>query len=232
MIVTDQFVFLHLHKSGGSFVNEFLMRFLPTARQIGYHLPWKAVPQEFADFPALGLVRNPWSYYVSWYSFQKQRPRQNLLFNVLSDSGALGFEPTLRNMLSLCEGGPRLDALVAGLPSSYTNRGLNLPGRELAAIAGSGHGFYTFLFNHIYGGATQARIGRMERLHDELPNHLVAFGQSVTTGMREWIANTAATNTSVHAPYASYFSAELRDLVALRDRSMIESHGYAFGDAK
>jgi hypothetical protein len=26
VIVTDEFVFLHLHKSGGSFVNEFLKR--------------------------------------------------------------------------------------------------------------------------------------------------------------------------------------------------------------
>ena len=56
MIVTDGFVFLHLHKSGGSFVNEFLKRFFPSAREIGYHLPWSLVPASHAHLPALGLV--------------------------------------------------------------------------------------------------------------------------------------------------------------------------------
>jgi len=37
MIATDRFVFLHLHKSGGTFVNECLLRHVPGARQLGYH---------------------------------------------------------------------------------------------------------------------------------------------------------------------------------------------------
>ncbi len=39
MIATDHIVFLHLHKSGGTFVNEGLLRFVPEARIVGYHLP-------------------------------------------------------------------------------------------------------------------------------------------------------------------------------------------------
>jgi len=100
MIVTDGFVFLHLHKSGGSFVNEFLKRFYPSAREIGYHLPWSLVPESHADLPALGLVRNPWSYYVSWYTFQKQRPRPNALFRLLSDDGSLDFEAIVKRLAS------------------------------------------------------------------------------------------------------------------------------------
>ena len=52
MIVTDHCVFLHLHKSGGTFVNEFLMRFVPEARQIGYHLPRKLAPPTAAQLQA------------------------------------------------------------------------------------------------------------------------------------------------------------------------------------
>ena len=44
MIVTPRFVFLHLHKSGGTFVNESVMKFVPDARQIGYHLPRSMIP--------------------------------------------------------------------------------------------------------------------------------------------------------------------------------------------
>src|SRR5882672_11675123 len=104
MIVTENFAFLHLHKSGGTFVNEFLLRFLPGARQMGYHLPWKLIAREFAHLPLIGLVRDPWGYYVSWYSFQSQRPQPNPLFRILSEDGKLDFESTVRNMLDLCSG--------------------------------------------------------------------------------------------------------------------------------
>ena len=79
MIVTPRFVFLHLHKSGGTLVNTGLIRYIAGARHIGYHLPRSMLPEQFASLPLLGLVRNPWSYYVSWYSFQRARPRPNAL---------------------------------------------------------------------------------------------------------------------------------------------------------
>jgi len=62
MTVTGHFIYLHLHKTGGTFVNEFLTRFVPDARHIGYHLPRRLVPANFAHLPALGFVRNPWTY--------------------------------------------------------------------------------------------------------------------------------------------------------------------------
>src|SRR4249920_3029348 len=51
VIVTDRLVFLHLHKSGGTFVNEFLLRFFPDARQIGYHLPRTYLPDSARGLP-------------------------------------------------------------------------------------------------------------------------------------------------------------------------------------
>jgi len=230
LIVTDGFVFLHLHKSGGSFVNEFLKRFFPSAREIGYHLPWSLVPASHAHLPALGLVRNPWSYYVSWYTFQKQRPRPNALFRVLSDDGRLDFGPTLRNMLELGTTGARLDALVAALPQGYGNRGLNLPGPALARIAGSGLGFYAFLYRHMYNGAGRAYFVRMEHLRDELLKMLTGAGQVISGPMREWIASAPAKNVSAHGKYVEYYGTGLRDLVAERDADLIAAHGYRFGE--
>ena len=152
MIVTDRFVFLHLHKSGGTFVNHWLIRFFPEAKVLGYHLPRSQTPAEYSGLPVVGLVRNPWSYYVSWYAFQSKMARPNALFGILSDGGALGFEATIRNMVDLGTSGSHLDAVVAALPQSYGRRGLNLPGPELAAIRDSGLGFYAFLYRYIYGG--------------------------------------------------------------------------------
>src|SRR5689334_14456425 len=118
MIATRRFVFLHLHKSGGTFVNRWLLRHFRDARQIGYHLPRRMIPAELAHLPVLGLVRNPWSYYVSWYTFQSGMARPNPLFHILSDGGKLGFLGTIRNMVELGNEERYLDRIVAVLPSS------------------------------------------------------------------------------------------------------------------
>src|SRR5882762_2732834 len=127
MITTSRLVFLHLHKSGGTFVNECLLRFLPDARQVGYHLPRSMIPAEARELPILGFVRNPWSYYVSWFSFQQQQTNPNFLYRILSDDGRLEFGETLRNMLDLGAGSIRLDLILRALPPGYSNQGINLP---------------------------------------------------------------------------------------------------------
>ena len=62
------------------------------------------IPTAYAHLPVLGFVRNPWSYYVSWYAFQAGRPRPNPLYRVLSNEGQLDFAATISNMLDLSTG--------------------------------------------------------------------------------------------------------------------------------
>ena len=231
MIATDNLVFLHLHKSGGSFVNECLIRHLPSARHIGYHLPRALVPAGLGHLPLLGMVRSPWSYYVSWYSFQRGLPNPNWLFRTLSEDGRLGFEATVRNMLSLSVDEALLRTAASGLPSAYLNRGLNLPGFALLGIKDTGLGFYSFLERHIHGPDDgRLFIGRMERLREELPQMLEAAGQRVNAGMARFIASAPRRNASSHAPYAEHYDTALRDLVAERDAALIARMGYSFGD--
>ncbi|MEZ5564957.1 MAG: hypothetical protein R3F24_05325 [Gammaproteobacteria bacterium] len=144
MIVTGSLVFLHLHKSGGSFVNHILRRHCPDAREIGYHLPRHLIPESCVHLPVLGLVRNPWSYYVSWYSFQQQRPKPNALYRVLSNDGQLDFTHTIANMLDLGQNEAMLARIVELLPRDYGTRGLNLPGFALARMRGSAEGSIRF----------------------------------------------------------------------------------------
>jgi hypothetical protein len=241
VIATDRFVFLHLHKSGGSFVNEFLMACVPGAQQVGYHLPASLIPEPFAGLPVLGFTRSPWSYYVSWYAFQKRRRAPNALYRIASDNGRLDFDATIRNLLALGTdaGSAQLDALVAALPPTYQNRGLNLPGPALEAIRGSGRGFFSFLYAHIYGHidgpgqpprTPRRYIGRMELLRDSLLLMLESVGQPVTPPMREFVLRHPASNVSEHGAYATYYDAALRELVAQRDAEVIAAHGYRFGE--
>lgn len=230
MIITSRLVFLHLHKSGGTFVNECLLRFALGARQVGYHLPRSMIPPEAMGLPILGFVRNPWSYYVSWFSFQQQQTNPNFLYRILSDDGQLDFGETLRNMLDLGAGSIRLDLVLRALPASYSNQGLNLPGFALAPIRGTQLGFYSFLYRYLYGGVGEpVRIGRMEQLRDELPALLASVGQPPDEQMGEFIAVTAPRNTSQHDIYSRYYTDSLRELVAERDAEVIRNHGYTFG---
>ena len=231
MIVTPQFMFLHLHKSGGTFVNECLMKFVDGSRQVGYHLPRSLAPREYAHLPALGLVRNPWSYYLSWYSFQLGQSHPNFLFRILSDDGALDFESTVRNMLNLGAGSIRLDMLLRALPSSYSNQGLNLPNFALAPIRDTRLGFYSYLYRYLYqSDAAPAIIGRMETMRDDLVPMLESVEYHPTAELRAFVATESPRNTSQHGDYTQYYSASLRNLVAGRDEEIISRHRYRFGD--
>jgi hypothetical protein len=226
MILTPRFVFLHLHKSGGSFVNEALLRHEAGASQHGYHLPRSAIPASHARLPVLGLVRNPWSYYVSWYAFQRARPRPNALFGVLADGGRADFAATIRNMLSLGEHDALLDRVIAALPAQYANHGLNLPGPALDAIRGTGLGFYSWLYQYLYGAPVGLHIARMEVLRTELPQVMAEAGVLAGAALGEYLRTSAPRNVSAHGPAADYYDADLRALVGRRDAALIERYGY------
>lgn len=227
MIVTPRFVFLHLHKSGGTFVNEGLMRHEPGARQLGYHLPRSCVPAAHAHLPVLGLVRSPFSYYLSWYAFQAARQSPNALFRSVSENGSAGFAATIRNLLSLGEGGPLLDRVVASLPAGYTNHGLNLPAPALAAIRGTGLGFYSFLFGYLYGDADSVYVARMERLRTELPAVMAQAGVPAGEPLLGYLRAAAPRNRSAHPALRESYDDSLRALVAERDAALIRRYDYA-----
>jgi hypothetical protein len=230
MIATRRFVHIHLHKSGGTFVNECLLRFFPEAQRLGYHLPRNLIPAEWAALPVLGFVRNPWSYYVSWYAFQSRRPQPNALFQVLSENGTLDFKATLRNMLSLGEPGSKLDELLARLPPSYTTHGLNLPAFALAPIRDSGLGFYSYLFRYMYAGDPAGLcIGRMETLRADLLAFLERVGVEPSDPMLDFIRHQPPLNTSTHDAFAGYYDRTGRELVLARDGDLIEQFGFRFG---
>jgi hypothetical protein len=90
MIITDQFVFIHLHKTGGQTLNEIITSCMPNHRVVGYHYPRSMVPVNCTALPVVGMVRNPWAWYVSWYCFNRRSTIHNTLFKVVSGRGCCG----------------------------------------------------------------------------------------------------------------------------------------------
>ena len=91
MICTPKFTFIHLHKAAGQSINAALLGCIPEAREIGYHLPAQYIPQTAAHLPVIGIVRNPWDWYVSWYAFNNLGGVRNPLFSIVSRGKQAGF---------------------------------------------------------------------------------------------------------------------------------------------
>lgn len=230
MIVTDRFIYLRLHRTAGPFIDEFLLRFLPDARQIGHQLPRRMAPTTHAHLPALGFVRSPWSWYVAWYQSQSQRRQSNPMFQVLSDGGRLDFEHTIANMLELGTTGTQLAALIAALPRTYTNTGLNLPGFALEPIRASGRGFYSYLYRYMYDAAGIMHIRRLDHLAEEWLSMLGAVGQPVSAAMSRYLDEALRAQRPREGPYVEHYGGVLRALVAERDAEIIAGYGFEFGE--
>lgn len=228
MIMCDSFVFLHLHKSGGTFVNHMMMKCIASARRVGYHLPYAQLPAPFRHLPVLGTVRNPWSYYVSWYHFQQGQAKPNPLFLICSEDRTLDFSGTIRNLVTLESDPARIDRLIDAFPDHFVNYGLNLRKQCIAKIRGSGVGFYSFLHNRLYAQAQSPRILKMESLREDLYNLPLGLNAAETQLTRQFLQSVPDLNVSDHKPYQDYYSPELTALIATMDRPLIDTYGYAF----
>lgn len=234
MIATQRFVFLHLHKTGGQFVNRVLLRYLPDARAIGYHLPRSAAPPQLRGLPVIGFVRNPWDWYVSWYAFNLAQPQRNPIFRAVSANGQLDFKHTLVNMLHLgCERSRPLRATIsAALPETRAgNLGSGITRADLLGFEDESRGYFTWLWRYMFFLDTRADglyDGRMENLRADLLAALQAVTQPVTAELRDAILNNPPVNASARRDYRAYYDAELRALVAARDAELVDTYAYGF----
>lgn len=230
MLVTDRFVFVHLPRSGGTFVSEVIRKFFPSAREIGYHLPRALLPRDFFHLPVLGTVRNPWAFYPSWYYHHLPGNRYLPLFCYLSENRRLDFVQTTRNALNLGVSDNNLDFLIQELPEdfNYQERHVaNLTRDIMRKIRGTEIGLYTFRFNQLFGQADDIHFCRVESLRGDLMAFFETIG-AASDALRSYVLGLDKKNTSEHLHYSTYYTPELAELVSIRDRPLIERFGYVF----
>lgn len=230
MIVTDKFVFIHLPRSGGTFVTDVIKTFFPSAREIGYHLPLTALPVEFSNFPILGTVRNPWSFYPSWFFHHGVGNKYLPLFCSLSENRKLGFVQTTQNALELGVNDEKLDLAIRGLSEDfeYQKRHVsNLTKEIMLKIRGTGLGLYNFRFNQMFGGSYDIHFCRLENLRVDLMDFFEKIG-AANDAIYSYVLGLEKKNISEHLHYSTYYTPELTKLVAIRDRSLIEKFDYTF----
>jgi hypothetical protein len=233
MLVTDKFVFVHLPRSGGTFVSEVIRKFFSSAHEIGYHLPRTLLPREHSHLPVLGAVRNPWEFYVSWYHHVWPRDATTPLISWMTENGNLGFAGTARNALNLGLNNKRLDALIEMLPERVDYRRRNIPNitkEAMRSVRGTGVGYYTFRFNQLFGNAGDVFFCRLETLRQDLVAFFEVIG-AATDELRDYVLCSEKKNSAEHLHYSTYYTPELADLVLIRDRPLIERFGYVFEQA-
>lgn len=102
MIITPYFCFLHLPKTGGTYIIESIKRSLelPVLFELR-HGAFSNIPQEFKNLQTCAVVRNPWTWYASAFSFSKlgrHGPTTELML-AASNNFQNSFQQTLLNIL-------------------------------------------------------------------------------------------------------------------------------------
>jgi len=216
MVITKRFVFLHMPKTGGVFMEEVCRDHLPADWLVSHglhrHAPWEEIPDGYRDLPVFYLVRNPWDWYVSWFDhvlrgrrdfdYKEDKPFWQTAFA----AGSNDFKQTITNA---CTG------RIA---------------HELTPIEGD-LDYYSARFAWIGGSglaAGRVEVGRFESLREDflafLERHQVPVGGSFVDAL----GRTRPVNVGERGPYRSYYDAQTRDLVGEKAHEIVERYGYEF----
>jgi hypothetical protein len=218
MFVSDSFVFLHVPKTGGTFVQRVIARDLPMERVNGRHSSYRDLSEEQRALPVLCVVRNPWDWYVSWYHHnlavageKSDNWSKRVIWEDLFASGQADFKSATARA---CRGGFR---------------------HPLAAMmAAEGLDLYSAYFKSILGEALdhpRLTVLRFERLRDELLRFLVEHVE-VSGELRRNVLHRKPRRTSEHGPYPGYYDDELRELVREKTTWLRRLFPYEFEPAK
>ena len=230
MVNTPDFVFVHLNKSGGTFVNTVLRELYgEEAQTVGYHLPYRYTPDSHKNLPVLGVVRNPWDYYVSLYHFQKQSRKTNFLFDVFSENGRLNFSKTLQNMLAPKD--KHFDEMFEVAPINFQSFGANLTKSCIGELSSMQGGWYTRLYQRLYR-ESEPHMLRQERLRNDLHDFLYSnVSNNFDETRLERIFTMPNMNVSRHSHYSSYYTPETVDFVSQQDAMIVNKYQYRYEES-
>jgi hypothetical protein len=207
VLITPHFVFIHMPKTGGSFIRSFL-----DGEEVGgLHATWNAIPPEYEHLPVFAVIRNPWDWYVSWHHFQAGlEEQQRDEWMMFSSQGRLSFEMTV---LRAC------------------GKSIDRPLWKLDWMWRRDWDYYCLVwwltFGMLENRGRAVEVGRFENLRDDFLSFLDRH-ELAGSGLREAVLDSPAVNPSERGPYQDYYSPELRDLVGRKCRLLIEKFGYEF----
>lgn len=215
MLITPHFVFVHLPKTGGTFIRKVIAEHLQVVARFDQHACASEIPPEYGGLPIFSVVRNPWDWYVSWY-------QHSLQYRPFADwDRFFAGNPTFSEAVQRACGidlddrfAKRLDTKFAGRMRRYDcdyyslwwQRGFReeqLRGREVI-------------------------VGRQENLVQDFIDMLDEVGEPSRT-LREAATSDVPLNTTKRQrDYRSLYNDSLRELVAYKARQIIKTYDYTY----
>ncbi len=248
MIVTKDFVFVHTFRCGGTFISEGLKEHYGGV-EVGYHLPYSEVPKEYAHLPVIGVVRNPWDWYLSvYYHCLNFHPvmKTNSVVNHITNYSSEPFRETLLKLIDTqWMADIDVEKALCHLPEEYDLEGSltdNILKAELGEYLTSyDTGLYSWFLDRMYKGAKNLHICKTESLALDFFRATEALELAIPTGMVEYLIEgkrcnemkstnsyTGAVPLPRAADYSKYYEEETKDIVYSKDRAYIEQLRYTY----
>ena len=234
MICSDKFTFIHLHKTAGQTLNDIIYDSLPSAKAIGYHYPISKLPNEYKNIPIVGIIRNPWDWYLSWFTFNSVGGIKNPLFNIVSNGKQADFKTTITNLLNYPN--DSLESVLYRkshrllLPDDFNQaEGSGFTKACVDSMRSNSKGYYSLLVERMFG-AEYARhiIFPFEGLVDNFERAMDQLEVPEAATMASILKSVKPRNTSKHSHYSHYYDDELRELVSIKEAELIDIYGYEF----
>ena len=205
MVVGDDFIFFHLQKTGGTFIEKFLLtkiggtkKLLPTHQGFG-----KIVVGNRKTF---GAVRNPWSWYVSWWASRVQT-NTDLFKDLFGGERKHNFKKFMLYVMNEDFG--------------------KLHDLDSKIMRDKDIGIYTYRYLKCIcdksGVCMLDDVIYTESLKTDLSNLLNIRGNK-----KELLFSMGKKNTSSHKNFRNYYDDELIELVYVKDKLIIDRYGYTF----
>lgn len=217
MLITRDFLLLHVPRTGGRFLRKLCHDHLPPERMIRNtldpHTEYRVVAHDFAYLPMIAFVRNPWDWYVSWYHHRMQEAAPEWRRGPQWETAFGGGQNSFRQAVTM----------------ACTGEGLDVWTRETMRERGIDH--YSAMFWRRAGSGAEAgrvEIGRYESLGDDFLAFLERHGVPVPDGLLKALNTDPAIGASRRDDYRAYYDDALRDLVAEKARDLIADYGYTF----
>lgn len=226
MFVTDHFVFLHLPKTGGVYVESVCRENLrwPVLHS-RRHAPISALPQAYANLPTIGVWRNPWDWHASLYFFAQANKNEatSQIVSLASDDFKLGFEATLERLMSPDE--RLLKSYRERMEATGTLADIEcLKPDSLERLAESGLGLMSFLAGEIFPERLDHEW-RVETLRRDFFTHIKPWATD-REKLRQAMTSPAR-NGSNKPDLRSVYTPGSARLVERHEGALIERLGYA-----
>jgi hypothetical protein len=226
---TKHFVWLHTPKTGGTWLYRILTQLAPPSweavRFPPAHVRLAEVPGALASasvgdrasLPLIAHVRNPWAWYVSLYFFMEQ--------HYVNRTGGFSvprarWSPGCDHWARFFSHGNNVDGFRKGIVPLLDK--MHDEGNE--AVAPPQHVF----LRSADGSLGVQHVVRFEQLREGIVGALRSTGASVPPPMTKAIMERRPQNTSSHGPYRRFYTPDLAQVVAERERWVIEQMGYEF----